>query len=190
MTSLFFPISCSFSFILFLFLSALAPKSFFSFDPTLKMVDPSWSLGRLPPLERLIVKDIVLTSLKGTFYLIHWEICSLIQKWKSLSCVRLFATPWLYSPWNSPGQNTGMCSLSLLQGSSQPRNWTQVSPYYRWILYQLSHKRSPRVLEWVAYLFSNGSSRPRNWTRVSCVAGGFFTNWAVREALTYSKGIY
>ena len=33
----------------------------------------------------------------------------------------------LYSPWNSPGQNTGVGGLSLLQGSSQPRDWTQVS---------------------------------------------------------------
>ena len=33
----------------------------------------------------------------------------------------------LYSPWNSPGQNTGVGSLSLLRGSSQPRDWTQVS---------------------------------------------------------------
>ena len=34
----------------------------------------------------------------------------------------------LYSPWNSPGQNTRMGSLSLLQGgSSQPRDQTQVS---------------------------------------------------------------
>ena len=31
----------------------------------------------------------------------------------------------LYSPWNSPGQNTGGGSLSLLQGISQPRDWTQ-----------------------------------------------------------------
>ena len=28
----------------------------------------------------------------------------------------------------------------------------------RWILYQLSHKGSPRVLEWVAYPFSSRSS--------------------------------
>ena len=28
----------------------------------------------------------------------------------------------------------------------------------RWILYQLSHKGSPRILEWVAYPFSKGSS--------------------------------
>ena len=27
------------------------------------------------------------------------------------------------------------------------------------------------------------SSQPRNWTGVSCTAGGFFTNWAIREAL-------
>ena len=33
----------------------------------------------------------------------------------------------LYSPWTSPGQNTGVGSFSLLQGSSQPRNQTQVS---------------------------------------------------------------
>ena len=32
----------------------------------------------------------------------------------------------LYSPWSFPGQNTGVGSLSLLQGSSQPRDWTQV----------------------------------------------------------------
>ena len=33
----------------------------------------------------------------------------------------------LYSPWNSPGQNAGVGSLSLLRGSSQPRDQTQVS---------------------------------------------------------------
>ena len=33
----------------------------------------------------------------------------------------------LYSPWNSPGQNTGVGSLAFLQGSSQPRDQTQVS---------------------------------------------------------------
>ena len=40
-----------------------------------------------------------------------------------------------------------------------------------------------RVLEWVAFPFSSGLSQPRNQTRVSCIAGGFFTNWAMREAL-------
>ena len=35
---------------------------------------------------------------------------------------------WLYSPWNSPGQNTGMGRAILFsKGSSQPRIWTKVS---------------------------------------------------------------
>ena len=33
----------------------------------------------------------------------------------------------LYSPWDSPGQNTGVSSHSLTRGSSQPRDLTQVS---------------------------------------------------------------
>ena len=40
-----------------------------------------------------------------------------------------------------------------------------------------------RVLEWVAFPFSRGSSQPRNQTQVSAIAGGFFTTWAIREAL-------
>ena len=41
-----------------------------------------------------------------------------------------------------------------------------------------------RILDWVAFLFSRGSSQPRNWTGVSCIAGKFFTNWAMREAIS------
>ena len=71
--------------------------------------------------------------------------------------------------------------VAFSRGSSQPRDWTQVSNpglmHCRWILYQLSHKGSPRIR--VAFPFSRGSSWPRNWTRVSCIAGGFFTNWAM-----------
>ena len=43
----------------------------------------------------------------------------------------------LYSPGNSPGQNTGVGSLSLLQGSNPGL------PHCRRILYQLSHQGSP-----------------------------------------------
>ena len=38
-----------------------------------------------------------------------------------------------------------------------------------------------RILEWVAFPFSRGSSQPRDRTQVSCIAGGFFTSWAMRE---------
>ena len=88
----------------------------------------------------------------------------------------------LYSPWNSPGQNPGVGSLSLLQGIFLTQWLNPGLPYCRQILYQLSQKGSPRILEWVAYPFSRGSSQPRNQTRVSSIAGGFFTNWAIREA--------
>ena len=91
----------------------------------------------------------------------------------------------LYNPWNSPGQNTGVGSLSLLQGIFPIQGSNPGLPHCRRIIYQLSHNRSPRILEWVAYPFSRGSSWPRNWTGVSCFAGGFSTNWAVREPLKF-----
>ena len=39
-----------------------------------------------------------------------------------------------------------------------------------------------RILEWVAVPFSRESSQPWDRTQVSCIAGGFFTVWATREA--------
>ena len=79
----------------------------------------------------------------------------------------------LYSPWNSPGQNTGVGSLSLLQGIFPTQGSNPGLLDCRWILFQLSHKGSPRILEWVAYPFSGRSSQPRNRTGVSCIASGF-----------------
>ena len=76
-----------------------------------------------------------------------------------------------YSPWNSPGQNPAVGSLSLLLAIVPTQGSNPGIPHCRWILYQLSHKRSPRTLEWVVFPFSSCSSRPRNQTRVSCIAG-------------------
>ena len=87
----------------------------------------------------------------------------------------------LYSSRNSSGKNTGVGSLFLLQGIFPAQGLNQGLPHCRRILCQLSHKRSPRILEWVAYPFSSGSSQPRNQTRVSVIAGGLFTNWDIRE---------
>ena len=168
-----------------------------------------------------------------------------------------------YSPWNSPGQNTGAGSYSLLQGvfpiqesnpdlphcrqilyqlsyqgnpfiySVQFSSVTQSCPtlcnpmdyiahraplsmgfssqeywggwpcllkgifptqgsnpcllHCRLILCQLSHQGNPRILAWVAYPFSRGSSWPRNQTGVSCIAGRFFTSWAIRETQPQGK---
>ena len=57
----------------------------------------------------------------------------------------------LYSPWNSPGQNTGVGSLSqiIMKGKGG---------------------------------LARGSSQPRDQTGVSCIAGGFFTSWAMSKA--------
>ena len=97
------------------------------------------------------------------------EFCHVRLKWKSLSYVQLFVTPW-----NFPGQNTGMGSHSLLQGIFPTQRSNPGLPHCRQILYQQRHQWSPRILEWVAYPFSSGSSQSRNWTRVSCMAGRFF----------------
>ena len=109
-----------------------------------------------------------------------------------LSCSvmsQLFATPW-----------TGACQAPLSMEFSRQEYWsglhallqgifpTQGSnpgfPHCRWILYHLSHQGSPRILECVVYPVSRGSSRLRNQTGVSCIAGGFFTSRATREALS------
>ena len=80
---------------------------------------------------------------------------------------------YIYSPWNSPDQNTGVGSLFLLQGIFPTQGLKPGLPHCKRILYQLGHKGSPRILEWVAYPFSSGSSRPRNRTGVTCFAGRF-----------------
>ena len=93
----------------------------------------------------------------------------------------------LHSPWNSPGQNPAVGSSSLLQGIFPTQGWNPGLPHCRQFLYQLSHERSLRILEWVAYPFSSGSSQPKNWTWVSCIADRFFTNWAIREFIRHFK---
>ena len=77
----------------------------------------------------------------------------------------------LYRAWNFPGQNTGVGSLSLLQGIFSTQGLNPGLLHSRRNLYQLSHKWSPRILEWVAYPFSSGFSWPRNWARVSRTCG-------------------
>ena len=112
-----------------------------------------------------------------TTWAIREALLNLKWKWKSLSHARLFATPW-----NSSGQNTGVGSLSLLQGIFPNHGSNPGLLRCRQILYKLSHRGSPRILEWVASHFSSGSSWLRSWTGVSCTAGRLFTIWVIREA--------
>ena len=55
-------------------------------------------------------------------------------------------------------KNTGVGSLSLLQGIFLTQESNRGLLPCRWILYELSHKGSSRILEWVACPFSRGSS--------------------------------
>ena len=92
--------------------------------------------------------------------------------------------------WNSPGQNTEVGSLFLLQGIFPTQRSNPGLPHCRQILYQLSHQGSPRILKWVACAFSSRSSWPKNWIRISYIAGRFFTNWAIREAHIYVSTLF
>ena len=49
----------------------------------------------------------------------------------------------LYSPWNSPGQNTGIGSCFLLPGIFPTQGSNRGLPHCRRILYQLNHEGGP-----------------------------------------------
>ena len=73
----------------------------------------------------------------------YWSEILLESESKSLSVMSDSLLPHeLYSPWNSPGQNTRVGSLSLLQGIFPTQRSNPGLPYCRQILYQLSHKKS------------------------------------------------
>ena len=58
------------------------------------------------------------------------------------------------SPWNSPRQNTGVGSPSLL-GIFPTQGSNPGLPHGRWILYQLSHRGSPIFFERSLIITSN-----------------------------------
>ena len=61
------------------------------------------------------------------------------------SCPSSLRPRGLYSPWNSLGQNSGVGSLSLLQGIFPTQGSNPGLPHCRQILYQLSHQGSTRT---------------------------------------------
>ena len=84
----------------------------------------------------------------------------------------------LYSPWNSPGQNTGVGSYSLFLGIFPTQGLNPGGFFTSWATRKAQEY-------WNGIFHSSGSSQPRNLTGVSFIAGGFFTNWAIREAPFY-----
>ena len=79
--------------------------------------------------------------------------------------------------------------VNFLQGIFPTQGSNPGLRHCRQILYQLNHKESPRILEWVAFPFSRGSSQPRDRTQVSDIAGRFFTSCTTREILRTKPGI-
>ena len=83
----------------------------------------------------------------------------------------------LYSPWNSPGQNTGVGSLSLLQGIFPTQGWNPSLPHCRQILYQLSQADSlptelsgkPRITEEALKILMWGDSSGDSGEKLSHV---------------------
>ena len=63
-------------------------------------------------------------------------------EWKWLSHVQSLQPHGLCSPWNSPGQNTGVGSLSLFRGIFPSQGTNPGIPHCRQIIYHLSHKGS------------------------------------------------
>ena len=138
--------------------------------------------------ERVLARIMLLQPPAG--WGLWWSVslgsCNLTSEWCSLhdgtereshSVVSdSLPSSELNSPWNSPGRNTGVGSLSLLQGIFPTQGSNPGLPHCRWILYQLNYRGNPRILEWVAFPFSRGSSQPRDLTQVSHIAGGFFTS--------------
>ena len=67
------------------------------------------------------------------------------MKWKSLRCVHSLQPHGLHSWGNSPGKNTGLGNLSLLQGILWTQGLNPGLPHYRWILNQQRHWGSPEI---------------------------------------------
>ena len=77
------------------------------------------------------------------------------------------------SPWNSPGQNTGE-DLSFSRGSSQPRDQTQFSP--------AEPQGKPKNIGVGSLSLLQQIFPTQELNQGLLHAGGFFTNWAIREA--------
>ena len=158
----------------------------------------SWGPGNIPFSLTLFQENSVYTYLKNKPKPKNNLACclkthiSFLCVWSESECHSVLSNSLqprgLYSPWNSPGQSTGVGCLSLLRGIFPTQGLNPGLLHCRQILYQLSHMGSQGILKWVAYPFSSGSSQPRNRTRVSCIAGGFFASWATGKAKNIEVG--
>ena len=108
------------------------------------------------------------------------------EYWSGLPCL-----PWRDLP--NPGIEP-ISHVSCIAGRffTTSTTWEVLNVWWKWKL--LSHIQffvtplvygilQTRILERIPLPFSRGSSQPRDRTQFFCIAGGFFTSWATREAL-------
>ena len=107
-------------------------------------------------------------------------------RYQSLSHVGLFVSPWTVAHkaplWNFPGKSTGVGCHFLLQGIFPNPGIKPRSPVLQADSLPAEPQGKPRNIGVGSLSLSGESSWPRNQTGVSSIAGGFFTNWAMREA--------
>ena len=75
-------------------------------------------------------------------------------KWKSLSRDWLFAAPWTIQSMEFSRQNTGVDSLSLLQGIFSSQGLNLGVPHCTQILYRLSLQGKPHVLFYLSFMIN------------------------------------
>ena len=87
----------------------------------------------------------------------------------------------LYSPWNSPGQHTGVGSLSLLQGSSQARDQTR-SPALQVDLLPTEPQEKPKKtgVGSISLLQGIFQTQELNWGLLPC-------RWILYQLSSYLK---
>ena len=113
-----------------------------------------------------------------------------------LSHSPFFVTPMdrLLCPWDFSDKNIGVgCHFPPPRGLPDPgiKLTSSVSPALRCILYLLSHRGDPRILEQVAISYSRGHLPNPGNAPVSlaspALVGGFFTPGDTWEALVFLK---
>ena len=108
----------------------------------------SRSTGNFPQLNCYLQKK------KNLNYLYHLVFVSVNEGERSLVVSTTLRPHGLYSPWNFPSQNTGVGSLSLLEGIFPTQGLNSGLLHCRQILYQLSHKGSPSANEKIIILYN------------------------------------
>ena len=87
-------------------------------------------------------------------------------KWKSLSCVGLFATPWTIQSMEFSRPEVG--NLSLLQGIFPTHGSNPGLPHCRHILYQLRHKPKNTGVGSLSLLQQIFLTQESNWGLLHC----------------------